>query len=164
MPESLTDYQSNEGRSACAVEFPDGRMRIERTKQIIPNEPATQVFTTKLNSTQSSELLSILSKTEKLSAFTPPKMPFIADSAQYFEVEIVQNQRLREIGYFKWRGNTPAEASPASMPDNVKKAWQISEAALQPLVQWFHNVQSIKMQLSKMAPTQCKIYSKHQRR
>jgi hypothetical protein len=71
-----------------------------------------------------------------------------------FDAEVPDGTTVKRLGYWVSRGGAP-DASPNSMPDDVKKGWQESETALQPLVGWLDRVRNLNLEPSNAKFTLC---------
>lgn len=156
--ESTADFSSQEvQKSDCALIDSGGDIHFERRKQLLPNNPTTEVLKSRLNEEKLKELSDILNSTivRGLPEFTPPSTPISVTQFHYFSVEMLQGQSSRKLGYFEWDGKASPNSSPASMPVNVKEGWKASETALQPLAKWFHELQGLQWITSGKAATHC---------
>jgi hypothetical protein len=141
----------------CIVVRPDGRFHLERRKQKLPNPTATlDVLESSLDVAEFQQLRNILDSQEirRLPRYVQPAIPMAAPWFQGFNAKITRGGEVQSVGYWSWRGGTPAE-SPNSTPDAVKKEWRTSQAALRPLVDWVHAVEGSKLVSSPARSTLC---------
>lgn len=131
----------------CLLVLPDGHFHLERRTQLLPSPRAKlKIFESALPAPQFQRLREILAQEsiEKLPADAPPAFPMSVPWSKFFGVEIPRGTGVQKAGYWLWTGGTP-ETSPNSMPENIKQEWKESEIVLQPLVEWFHELEATKL-------------------
>jgi hypothetical protein len=152
--EAKVDNVSGVVTNDCMLVLPDGRFRIERGRQVVPADGSVKVFESSIDSSQLEALWSIVRSQD--TDETPTEVaPTAALNVPWFTrvyVTLEIGGRARRSGYWKWRGETPELDR---TPDEVKKRWQDSEKKLQPLVEWFHGIEALKLIPSDTEPNQC---------
>lgn len=142
----------------CIVVQGNGRFHLERRLQQLP-DAATRVtvFESKLTKVQRQALREILDQhsIRNLPEFEAPVPPLGVTDFSLLVAEVNRQTAMQRIGYFSWQGNPMPGAPPESTPDRIKKAWQDSQEALQPLEAWRHALEGQKMQPSKASATLC---------
>jgi hypothetical protein len=136
--EGTTDL-SRQGASGhiCVLVLPDGRFHLESRTQRLPGAEATLNLSDYF-----------------LATYVQPAIPMAVPWSHALSARIARSGVVQYIGYWTWRGGTPA-ASPNSAPAGVKKGWQESETALRPLVDWLHAIEALKLAPSDMKSTMC---------
>jgi hypothetical protein len=156
--EATTDLSSlGISRHTCILVLPDGRFHLESRIQHLPSSVATaNNFDYSLDSLQLQRLREILGdeRIRQLPEYASPAMPMAVTWSSGFNARIPRATGVQNVGYWKWRGGTPA-ASPNSAPESVKKGWQESETALQPLVDWLHGIEALRLPKSDAKATMC---------
>lgn len=151
--------------SDCVVVQPNGRFHLERREQHLPKASAKlTVFTARLSKRQLQALRSILDKQDiqSLSPFVPPVTPLGVTKFRVFTADVAREATTQKAGFFMWEGQGTPDAPPNSTPDDIKRAWQTSATALQPLVEWFHTLEGMKLRPSHAKPTLCGFdFEKH---
>jgi hypothetical protein len=158
MREGTTDLsQQVPSVHSCILVLADGRFHLEKKVQRLPSSVATvSVFDYSLDSVQLQTLRAILARGEirQLPIYSQPLQPIGVPWFYGFSVRIARVTGVQSIGYWTWRGGTPA-ASPNSAPESVKKGWRESETALQPLERWLRSIEGLKLIPSDTQPTMC---------
>jgi hypothetical protein len=141
----------------CIVVSSDGRFHLERRQQVIPSPSARlRIFESSLDSSQFANLQNLLQseRVRALQGYVTPKFPLTMSWVSDLDVQISRGDQVQRVGYWTWRGGKTG-LSPESTPNNIKQIWQVSQVALQPLVEWFHQVKSVQLQPSTAQPTMC---------
>jgi hypothetical protein len=93
---------------------------------------------------------------EKLSPLISPHFPMGSLlSSREFDADIPTGQTVTSVGYWQWSGGE-SDQSPNDTSDEIKQGWKKSENALRPLVEWFHGVESLKLEPSSAKSTLCR--------
>ncbi|MGI8770247.1 MAG: hypothetical protein ACR2JE_02305, partial [Acidobacteriaceae bacterium] len=168
---TLTEFQVNAAspigitKNDCIVVKQDGHFHLGRRRQELPSDRATpHVYESSLSELQLSKLRRILESfsVRSMAPFAQKDSPL--DIAWYrgLLVKIFRDTGVQEAGYATW---TPGEGTPDTTPNNIpirtKQAWQISERVLQPLVDWFHGVEQMRLQSSRAEGTLCSVEPGH---
>jgi hypothetical protein len=157
--ERQTDLSPNGGvTSDCLLVQPDGHFHLERRQQHLPNPSANlTIFSAQLSKTQLEGLRSILDKQDiqSLSPFVPPVLPVSVTKFRVFAANVARGATIQKAGFFMWEGQGTPDTPPNSTPDDIKRAWQTSATVLQPLVDWFHALEGMKLRPSHAKPTLC---------
>jgi hypothetical protein len=156
--EGTTDL-SRQGASGhiCVLVLPDGRFHLESRTQLLPGAEATlNLSDYSLDSSQLQQLRNLLDeeKIRRLPTYVQPAIPMAVPWSHALSARIARSGVVQYVGYWTWRGGTPA-ASPNSAPASVKKGWQESETALRPLADWLHAIEALKLAPSDMKSTMC---------
>jgi hypothetical protein len=141
----------------CVLVLPDGRFHLESRTQRLPGAVATlNVSDYSLDSSQLQQLRTVLDdeRMRHLPAYVQPAIPMAVPWSHAFSARIAREKGVQQVGYWTWRGGTPA-ASPNSAAASVKKGWQESETVLRPLVDWLHGVEALKLSPSETQSTMC---------
>jgi hypothetical protein len=141
----------------CILVQPDGRFHLEKKTQRLPSSTANrEIFDYSLDASQFQQLRSILDdeKLRQLPAYVQPALPMSVPWSHGFDVKILRAADVQHVGYWTWRGGT-ADTSPNSAPQGVKNGWQESEAALKPMADWLHGIESMKLSPSRSESTMC---------
>lgn len=140
----------------CILVYPDGRFYMEHRFEKSNPPVDIHAFESVLSQEQLTQLNSIVARQtiQELPPFVFPKTPFDVDRYAFFTAKIPRGAGVQNAGYFVWQGGY-AKASPAIMPDSVKKSWHDSQLALQPLVGWFDGLKSGKFPESQPALSGC---------
>jgi hypothetical protein len=141
----------------CILVSPDGRFHLERRQQVIPSSSAKlRIFESSLDSFQFAKLQNLVQSENirALQGYVSPKFPLTMSWVSDLDVRISRGEQVQTVGYWIWRGGK-AGLSPESTPDNIKRIWRESQAALQPLVEWFHQVKGLQLQPSTAQPSMC---------
>lgn len=143
---------------SCAMIYPDGRFHLEQRFQQLPSSTATlKVFESSLDSSELQQLEAILNDEtiRKMPSLVQPSVPTSATRFRGFTAAIDRGDgQLQNAGYFIFQPETSGKSSSAA-PDELKLLWKQSEAALRPLLQWFHHVQSTRLVASDEKSTLC---------
>jgi hypothetical protein len=148
--------QGTSGRG-CILVLPDGRFHLEIRSQHPGSAAAIlSVFDYSLDSGQLQKLRGLLDndRIRQLPAYAQPPLPMAVPWSHGFSVKIARSTGVQNVGYWIWRGGT-LSGSPNSAPESVKRGWQESEAALQPLTDWFHSIEALKLSPSGTGSTMC---------
>jgi hypothetical protein len=153
--EADVDNEHGVTSTDCVLVLPDGRFHLERRRQVLPSSTATLViFESSLDSSQLEQLQGIV-ENERMSRLPEyDKQPVFFRNAPWFSsvtVDIETGEAVRRVGYWLWHERSAGPAAPA----DVKKRWQDSEAALRPLVEWFHGIEALKLSPSDTRPSGC---------
>ncbi|HMH15320.1 MAG TPA: hypothetical protein VK578_19630 [Edaphobacter sp.] len=146
MPLSNTSYR------ICIKVRSDGRFHLERRVQAAgTTSNSLGIYESILNPDSQSQLRDILGDLQsyKPPAYVPPSTPLSISTYQFFHVEFADGKDYRRAGYLAWNGFVSPDASPGSAPPEDKKNWLQSERALEPLVQWIHNLESSKLNVTQ---------------
>jgi hypothetical protein len=144
--------------SGCVLVQPDGHLHLEHGEQHLPKSITKRtIFTARLSKGQMQALRNVLDKQDiqNLSPFVPPVPPVGVGNFRVFGANIAREVETQRVGFFTWEGQGLSNVPPNSSPDDVKRAWQISATVLQPLVDWFHALQGMKLRRSHAKPTLC---------
>jgi hypothetical protein len=156
--ESETDISSTGiNLSNCALISPEGRFHLERRAQQLPSHGATlKLFDSSLDSTQFRQLQEILNNEsiKGLPPFVPPAPLMMGTRFRGFKATIARGEEVQSVGYFIEQGQAE-EKSSHSPPSGMKRAWEQSEAALQPLLRWLHGLEASKLEPSDGKSTLC---------
>lgn len=159
LPVRVAEAQANNEHglttSDCVIVMPDGRFHVERLRQVLPSSTATlNIFESSLDSSQLQQLGDIVAEAEASRIPAYDSHPVGFTNAPWFSSVIVsvgEGQTARKFGYWEWdRRNTGPD-----VPADVKKHWHDSETALQPLVEWLHAIEAMKLPPSNAEPTKC---------
>jgi hypothetical protein len=155
--EAKVDNEHGVTSSDCVLVMPDGRFRLERTRQVLPSSKATlRVFESSLGSSEFLQLRGIV-ENEGAGEFPEyDKQPVFFQNAPWFSsvtVDVGEGGIFRKLGYWAWDGRNAGPGVPA----DVEQRWRRSEAALRPLIEWFHRIEAVKLSPSGAAPTQCSL-------
>jgi len=123
----------------CAQVWGDGRFHIEQRIQQLPTPAATlKTLDSSLDSSQLRRLQDIIAN-ESLAELPPFRWPTGVDLIKFhaFRVNFKLGSRVRDLGYM-----TPQKMFPPKLADtSLEGEWERSEAALQPLVEWFRSLE-----------------------
>jgi hypothetical protein len=151
--EAKADNEHSVTSSACILVQPDGRFHVERRRLSAPSTTATlKIYESTLDSAQLQELITIVGKVEESAA--PPyedKGVGFNNAPWFATVDISIGDASRRFGYWSWDSRN---AGPQVNAD-VRKGWLESEAALKPLLNWFHRTEGQKLPLSDSGSNQC---------
>jgi hypothetical protein len=156
--EATIDNRNLVTATDCILVLPDGRFHLERRKEVAPNPTSSlSIFESSLDSMRLQQLHDILNdeNVKRLPNYALPAFPMAVPWFSTFDAKIEQAGRIRKVGYWLWQGGTD-ETSPNSTPDSIKKVWKDSQVALQPLLEWFHGVETLKLSPSGAKSTQCR--------
>lgn len=155
------NLSSNGGvTSGCVLVQPDGHLHLEYGEQHLPKSIVRRtIFTARLSKGQMQALRNVLDKQDiqNLSPFVPPVPPVGVGKFRTFGANIAREAATQRVGFFTWEGQGLSNVPPNSSPDDVKRAWQTSAIVLQPLVDWFHALQGMKLRRSHAKPTLCDL-------
>jgi hypothetical protein len=157
--EATIDHKEAVTSTDCIMVSPDGRFHLERRKQVAPNPTSSlNIYESSLDSTQLQQLLDIVKKESitTLPDYALPAFPMAVPWFSTFNAKVERAGQIRTVGYWLWRGGE-ADDSPNSTPNNIKKIWKDSEVALQPLAEWLHGIEALKLSPSNAKPTQCEV-------
>jgi len=144
----------------CILVQPNGRFHLERRRQQLPEGRAKlTIYESSLTKAQLQQLREIVEQQsiEELPEFSPPTPPLGVSDFRTLVAELNRETVVKHIGFFSWRGDSRPGAPPESTPADMKKAWEDSEKALQPLADWFHGLEGRKMPPSKASSNLCGI-------
>jgi hypothetical protein len=124
MREGTTDLsQQIPGVHSCILVLADGRFHLEKKVQRLPSSVATvSVFDYSLDSVQLQTLRAILGSGEirQLPIYSQPLQPIGVPWFYGFNVRIARVTGVQSIGYWTWRGGTPA-ARPTLRPRALRR-------------------------------------------
>jgi hypothetical protein len=141
----------------CMLVLPNGRFHLERRWQQLPSSTASlKVFESSLDKIRLDSLQDIISDQgiKNLPPYVEPKIPMGVPWSSGFNAIISRVPQTQHVGFWLWRGGS-SEASPNSMPENIKRGWQESESALRPLVEWFHQAKDLRLEPSATDSNLC---------
>jgi hypothetical protein len=125
----------------CLIVLPDGGLHLElRRQEFFDGRAVLTTYESALDATEIGILLSILDDAgvSPLHAFAQPAVPMRFDHIEVFRAEIARAAQVQEVGYLTWQGEGPHN------PEADKTAWKEASVALQPIVEWSHDVKSHK--------------------
>jgi hypothetical protein len=153
--EEQTDSSPNGSQSSeCIIVQSNRHFHLERRRQQLPSPTArVTIFESSLSQQQFQQLTNILQQGnfQNLPAFV--QHPVNATRLSVLNVKVRQGSGTRNVGYIAWSRH--GSGSPNSVPDDVERAWQDSEIALKPLVNWFHEIPTTGLRPSKGKPNLC---------
>ncbi len=157
--ESQTDLSPDGGiTSDCILVQPNGRFHMEERRQHLPSPSAKlTIYESRLDKPQLEMLRNILGQQniQGLPPFVRPNLPVSVAKFRLFSANIRRESATQRTGFFAWEGLGTPNSSPNSTPDDIKRAWQISANRLQPLVEWFHEIEGLKLHASHAKSTLC---------
>jgi hypothetical protein len=72
------------------------------------------------------------------------------------DAQLLVEHGLKRVGYVVWKPEEGSRSdSPYSTPKDIKDGWRQSGVAMRPLLEWIHDVQTLKMTPTKMDPHMC---------
>lgn len=137
--------------NACILLTQDGRFHLEkRADELINHKLNASVHEGSLDPVALFRLMSLIRHltAAHVPEYRPPRLPLRADSYDLFVAEIPGAEGVRRVGYVTWT-NGVAGAFPEDEADETKLEWAASQAALQPIRQWFD-----AMLAAQVKPTQ----------
>ena len=148
LSEHINDYVPNGvTRGSCISVQADGRFHLEVRQQKFPEDFVTlQIYESSLDVLRLQQLRTLLDSPaiHALPAFKPPPLPMSTMTFGFFGAQFLDSNRLLHVGYLTWDASQVKEdQSPASTPASTKEEWRISQMALAPLLQWFHQIQGM---------------------
>jgi hypothetical protein len=153
--EAMMDNERRVTLSDCLLVLPDGRFHLERRRQVLPSPTATlNIFESSLDSSQLEQLRDLVKNAQSSALPNYDSQRVFFQNAPWFSsviVDIGGSEASRRYGYWTWdmRNAGPDVAATA------KKHWHDSETALQPLVEWLHAIEAMKLPPSNAEPTKC---------
>jgi hypothetical protein len=147
--------------STCVLVQPDGRLHFETRIQQLPAETATlHIYEATLDSFHMLRLNNLLDApgVRYAETFPMPQLPLTTPTVNAAIVEIPRERSIQKLGYLAWNERSGKQNErPESEPAAVKERWQQSRVLLTPLLQWFHELQFVKMsELPQSASTLCR--------
>src|ERR1700743_2196752 len=143
----------------CVLVLPDGHFHMEHRLQQLPVPRASlEIFESVLSNNQIMQLREILDRQEiqELPTFVSSGIPGSVYLRLSFQAEISRDPKVQNVGYMDWKVNVGAD-SDEHPREALKQAQSKAETALQPLLQWFLNLESQKLPPSNSESTFCEV-------
>jgi hypothetical protein len=124
----------------CMLVYPDGRLHLELRRQEFFYGPASLIsYEGNLSTQELTYLRSILDSdaVKGLPAVHQPSGPMNPDLFGGFTAEIQRPTKVQTVGTGTWHGTGPRNPKD-------DEAWQEAEVVLKPLIDWSHQVKSLK--------------------
>ena len=155
--ETTVDNKKGVTTGDCAMVLTDGRFRIERRTQKLPSaSAAVKVYESSLDSSQFENLSRVLEREALRGAQRYSEPTFSLDLPWFsnLDAKIRIEGKVRRLGYWELPSGGPA---PSGLSDQLRGEWQDTKKALQPLVEWFHGIETLKLPVSDAEPTHCAV-------
>jgi hypothetical protein len=143
--------------SDCLLVRADGRVYLKRRLQSYPGAPLKiGAYQAVLSPAQFKQLRAILDDKaiRALVTFTEPEIPATVSMRHDVKVEIRRKMGMQRVGYSDWKGHPPS-SSREDAPPGTRQAQMQAARALKPLLDWLHNVETMKLTPSTGDHTQC---------
>src|ERR1700722_17534823 len=146
--------------NACVLVRPDGDFHLEVRVQRLPSPMATlHIYEGSLDEFQMLRLHGLLDARDlrDLEDFQEPHLPLMTSFVKVATAEISRKDHIQKVGYLTWKERTEEPIGPPDTePASVKEQWQRSRLLLEPLLEWSHAMQLVKMsELPESASTLC---------
>lgn len=141
---------------SCAVMFQDGRFHLERRIQQLPRSSADlKVFESWLTTAQLRSLQELLDSEslKVLPAFEKPSTAGLPNGFRAFQATIARGEHIQTVGYVASLKEPTKDLTGST--GTIDKGWHLSRTSLQPLQQWFHDLEASSLQPSNAQSTLC---------
>jgi hypothetical protein len=125
----------------CLIVYPGGRLHLELRRQEFFYGPASLVsYEWTLSPQEPTSLRSILDSdaVRSLPAVHPPNVPMHSDDWGWFTAKIGRSTGTQTVGTYSLHSTGPRD------PSDNETAWKKARVALEPLIDWSHQVKSVK--------------------
>ena len=127
----------------CIVIYPGGNFHLERRKQIAGQAISSlAVYESTATDDQLRSLEAILTggAVTSLPEYVPPKFPLSVPDFSLFHAQFTRSGHPVTLGYF-YTAEPLSQAIISGVSPSVAKHWRDSKEVLEPLVEWFHDLE-----------------------